>query len=169
MKTRWVPNEAYLRNFIFGVEDSLVSTVGLVAGIAAVGVPRTGILTTGAVLIFVEAFSMGIGSFLSETSAQEYAEGSEDDPKSARAAAIMFGSYFAAGFIPLGPYVLLPLSAAFWTSIALSIVALFLLGMASARISRTSFFKTGLRMSLLGGMAILVGVLVGIVVESLVA
>jgi len=48
----------HLRNFVFGVEDSIVSTVGLVSGIAIAGLPKTEILLTGAVLIFVEAFSM---------------------------------------------------------------------------------------------------------------
>lgn len=168
MKTRWFPDEAYFRNFIFGVEDSLVSTVGLVAGIAAAGVSQGIILTTGAVLIFVEAFSMGVGSFLSETSAQEYLNESGGKPKSAKAAVIMFFSYFVAGFIPLGPYVFLSVGAAFWTSIIFSIIALFLLGVASARISRSSLLKIGFRMSLLGGLAIVIGVAVGVAVKAVV-
>jgi VIT1/CCC1 family predicted Fe2+/Mn2+ transporter len=161
MKTRWFPNSTYFRNFIFGVEDSLVSTVGLVAGVAAAGVAQATILTTGAILIFVEAFSMGVGSFLSETSAQEYKNESGGKPKSARAAGIMFVSYFVAGFIPLGPYVFMGATGAFWTSITLSIVALFFLGVASGRVSGSSLFKTGFRMALLGGLAIIIGVAVG--------
>ena len=53
----------YLRNFIFGVEDSLVSTVGLLSGVAVANVDQATIFLTGMVLIFVEAFSMGVGSF----------------------------------------------------------------------------------------------------------
>jgi hypothetical protein len=49
-----VARVTYLRNFIFGVEDSLVSTVGLLAGVAAGGVSSAAILTTGLVLIVVE-------------------------------------------------------------------------------------------------------------------
>jgi len=64
--------EVYLRNFVFGVEDSLVSTVGLLSGIAAAGVAQKDILVSGVVLIFVEAFSMAVGSFLSEEFAEEY-------------------------------------------------------------------------------------------------
>src|SRR3989338_4103836 len=45
----------YIRNLIFGVEDSLVSTVDLLSGVAAAGVPRSVIFLTGVVLIFVEA------------------------------------------------------------------------------------------------------------------
>jgi VIT1/CCC1 family predicted Fe2+/Mn2+ transporter len=160
MDTRWFPNEAYFRNFIFGVEDSLVSTVGLIAGVAAAGVERTTILVTGVILIFVEAFSMGVGSFLSESSAEEY-QGSSNRQKSARSAGIMFVSYFIAGFVPIGPYVFLPQRFAFWTSIALSIAALFALGIASARVSKSSLLKTSLRMALLGGLAIAIGVSIG--------
>ena len=54
----------YLRAFVFGVEDSLASTVGLLSGIAIAGAGRETILMTGIVLIFVEAFSMAIGDFL---------------------------------------------------------------------------------------------------------
>ena len=62
---------SYFRNFIFGVEDSLVSTVGLLSGIAIADVPGHTIFLTGVVLIFVEAFSMAAGTFLSEYSAEE--------------------------------------------------------------------------------------------------
>jgi len=52
------------RNFVFGVEDSLVSTVWLLSGAAAVVVAQETVLPTDFVLIFVEEFSMGVGSFL---------------------------------------------------------------------------------------------------------
>ena len=74
------PSKKYsliIRNFTFGVEDSLVSTVGLLAGIALAGVGRETIVVTGLVLIFVEAFSMGVGSLLSEQSVEEYESSKE--------------------------------------------------------------------------------------------
>ena len=55
------------------MEDSLVSTVGLLSGVAVANVPMTTILLTGLILIFVEAISMAAGSFLSEYSAEGYA------------------------------------------------------------------------------------------------
>lgn len=66
------PSVLYVRNFVFGVEDSLVSTVGLLSGVAMAGVARQTIFLTGVILIFVEAFSMVVGSFFSELSAEEY-------------------------------------------------------------------------------------------------
>lgn len=165
MPARWFPNDSYFRNFIFGVEDSLVSTVGLLAGVAAAQAPKETILTTGTILIFVEALSMGVGSFLSEASAEEYRAEIGGKKKSAKAAVIMFSSYFLAGFIPLSPYIFLPVQIAFWVSIAVSIAALFFLGLTSGRISRSSLWKTGLRMAVLGGLAIIVGVVVGTVLK----
>lgn len=157
----------YFRNFIFGVEDSLVSTVGLLSGIAIADVDRATIFLSGMVLIFVEGFSMGVGSFLSEQSSEGYIHRVE---KSSRrtiiAAIIMFISYFCAGFIPLSPYIIFPVSTAFWTSIGASLLTLFILGAVAARVSKISLLHSALRMFLIGGIAIALGVVVGAIVNS---
>ena len=153
----------YLRSFVFGIEDSLASTVGLLSGVAIAGVPKETILLTGAILIFVEAFSMSVGDFLSEYSAESYIKQAEAPlKKSIIAAMIMFFSYFLSGFIPLFPYIILPSEFAVWLSIILSLFALFFLGIISAKISNTSLLRSSLRMFLIGGAAIVVGVFVGI-------
>jgi VIT1/CCC1 family predicted Fe2+/Mn2+ transporter len=153
---------SYVRNFVFGVEDSLVSTVGLLSGIAVAGVNKKQIILTGVILIFVEAFSMGVGSLLSEHSADEYVENKELPlSKNFRNGFVMFTSYFLAGFIPLSPYIFLPNSNAFYASIILSLTALLILGYVSARILKVKRLRTSLEMLLIGGLAILVGVGVG--------
>lgn len=43
------PSVSYFRNFIFGVEDSLVSTVGLLSGVAIAGVAQRSLLAVGEV------------------------------------------------------------------------------------------------------------------------
>ncbi|MEK7612918.1 MAG: VIT1/CCC1 transporter family protein [Patescibacteria group bacterium] len=156
-------NPIYFRNFVFGVEDSLVSTVGLLSGIAIAGVEERTIFLTGVVLILVEAFSMAAGSFLSETSAQEYAQQIEDSGSHPLfGGVVMFFSYFVAGFIPLFPYILYEPTAAFQLSIIYSLAALFLLGMLSGALARTRLMKNALRMLVIGGVAIGAGVLAGI-------
>lgn len=155
-------NIAYFRNFVFGVEDSLVSTVGLLSGVAMAGMEAHAIFVTGVVLIFVEAISMAAGSFLSESSAEEYATGSERlSNKSYLSSFVMFISYFISGFIPLLPYVLLPVSFAFWTSIGVSLLALVVLGAVGATLTKTRVTTNVMRMVVIGGLAIGVGVLVG--------
>lgn len=152
----------YFRNFVFGGEDSLVSTVGLLAGVAVGGVPRADIVLTGLVLIFVEALSMAVGSFLSESSTEAYLAQSEVPARRAfLGSVIMFVSYFLLGFIPLAPYMVADLRTAFWLSIVASIVALVILGTVSGRQARLNPVRSAVRMAILGGSAIIIGVLVG--------
>ncbi len=159
---------SYLRNFIFGVEDSLVSTVGLLSGVAITGAETRAIFVTGIILIFVEAFSMAAGSFLSEHSAEEFAQKTEMPFRgSFFLGSVMFVSYFFAGFVPLLPYVFFSINFAFWYSIGFSLLALLLLGVFSAKISKINFIKGGARMLVIGGIAIAVGILVGRVATGL--
>lgn len=156
----------YVRNFIFGAEDSLVSTVGLLAGVASAGIPRKDIIISGVVLIFVEAFSMSVGSFLSERTTEESLVDSQEKlGNSLIASVIMFFSYFVSGLIPLFPYLIQNNLNAFWQSIIASLIALFILGFSSAKILKTKIFKNALRMLLIGGMAIALGVIVGIIIK----
>ncbi len=156
------PKAIFIRNFVFGVEDSLVSTVGLLSGIAAASVPKPTIILTGIVLIFVEAVSMGAGSFLAEDTTENYLEEKEADIKyPLKGGLVMFLSYFIAGFIPLLPYAIFTINSAFIISIIVSLIALFLLGLISAKISHTNLKRSITRMAVVGGLAILVGVVVG--------
>lgn len=153
---------AFLRNFIFGVEDSLVSTVGLLSGVAIGGASRRTILLAGVVLIFVEAFSMGVGSYLSEQKAEEFSKQREIPVRRAvLGSLVMFVSYFVSGFVPLLPYFLLDRDTAFGVSILFSLAALFLLGFVGGRLFKMSAVRNGLEMLVIGGAAILIGVVVG--------
>jgi len=157
----------YFRNFIFGVEDSLVSTVGLLSGIAIAGVPRGTIFLTGMVLIFVEGFSMGVGSFLSEDSGEAVIHQKEaSDHITVRAAIIMFISYFFAGFIPLAPYLVFEVQIGLPVSIIVSLVTLFILGLIAAHVSSRNYLKTAIKMLLVGGVAIGLGVVVAMLLSD---
>ncbi len=154
--------ELYLRNIIFGISDSLVSTVGLLSGIDVSGTTRQIILLTGVVYAFVEAFSMAIGSFFSEESAEEYEVKNEvGTARPISAAVIMFVSFVLASLIPIVPYVIFDLSVALWASIGLSIATLFVLGLVSAEVTKVKMIEHGVRMAALGGAAIIIGVVVG--------
>lgn len=158
---------AYFRNFIFGVEDSLVSTVGLVSGIAFAGAARADILLTGVVLVFVEAFSMAAGAYVAERSGDEYVKKSSVSPVNARVAgAVMFVSYLMSGAIPLLPYIFFSGSFAIISSIGAALAALALLGFLGARITKTPALSRSIQMLLVGGAAILIGVGVGRIVGS---
>jgi VIT1/CCC1 family predicted Fe2+/Mn2+ transporter len=157
-----------LRSFVFGVEDSLVSTVGLLSGIAAGGVPRATIFLTGVVLIFVEAFSMGVGNYLSNLSEREYLTHRgmrKNDGSLIPSSLLMFFGYFIAGGIPLTPYLFLSVYYALPLSVCLSLASLFLLGLWTGTFTHVHPFRTALRMFVFGGSAICIGLIVGWVVK----
>ena len=60
-----------MRETVFGLEDSLVSTLGAVAGVAVGSGDRYIIVLSGLVIVVVEAISMSAGSFLSTQSAEQ--------------------------------------------------------------------------------------------------
>jgi VIT1/CCC1 family predicted Fe2+/Mn2+ transporter len=162
MKSQRKDYSIVVRNFTFGVEDSLVSTVGLLAGIAVAGLDRPQIIITGFVLIFVEAFSMAVGSILSEQSVEEYqVQRAVPLSKPLSAGLIMFFSYIFAGLIPLAPYFYLMTNQAVWWSVGLTLLSLVLLGMINAKMFRARMWRDGLVTLLMGSVAIVVGIVVG--------
>ncbi len=73
---------ANIREIVFGLEDSLVSTLGAVTGIATGTGNAYVVILSGTVLIFVEALSMSAGSYLSSKSAKEAIEIQKVEQKS---------------------------------------------------------------------------------------
>lgn len=60
-----------IREVVFGLEDSFVSTMGTVSGIAVGSGDIRAVLLAGIVLVTVEALSMAAGSYLSSKAATE--------------------------------------------------------------------------------------------------
>lgn len=77
-------------------------------------------------------------------------------------------TYLAAAFIPLWPYVVLPLMApAMITSLLCTLVALFALGVAKGRIARQLWSRAGVQVMLIGGVSAAVGFGIGHLVTAL--
>jgi VIT1/CCC1 family predicted Fe2+/Mn2+ transporter len=157
-----------VRSFVLGIEDSLVSTIGLISGIAAAGSSSATIVLTGVILIFVEAFSMAVGELLANTTVKEFEEHQNIPLSQAKLSGlIMLVSYITAGFLVLSPYIFFPVNNALPVSIGIALCLLFVLGVTTAEISRIHPVKKGLTMAVVGGIAILIGVLAGYVIEYL--
>ncbi len=150
----------YFRNIIFGAEDSLVSTVGVLFGVASAGQATEAIVVTGLVVIVVESLSMGAGSYLTETSTHKLdAENKHTDIPFVDGI-IMFLSYFVFGFIPLVPYMLLPPETAKFASVIIALVTLFILGYVPTRSMRDAC-----RMAIVAGFAVVFGYVIATVAE----
>ncbi len=94
MKRTWFENLVYscrglVRDFVFGMEDGLVSNLGLVLGVYIGGGGPFAVILAGLASMFAGAFSMSAGSYLSAKSQREVYEheieharrGLEENPK----------------------------------------------------------------------------------------
>jgi len=79
----------------------------------------------------------------------------EPDPKRARnSAATIAASYIAGGLVPLAPYILMPsLDRALATSMAVTLLALFVFGYVKGRLTGISPWRGGLQTVVIGGLA----------------
>lgn len=157
-----------MREIIFGLEDSLVSTLGAITGIAVGAGSTYVVVLSGLVLIAAEGMSMSAGSYLSSKTvadAEEVIHGTEheeeEQARPVRAALVMGVFYFSGGFIPLAPYFFLDVKQALLPSVALTAVSLFLLGMWTAKYTKRSKWKSGAEMAGVSLAAALVGYLIG--------
>lgn len=95
-----------VRNLTFGIEDSLISTTGVLVGIAAANFDVKHILITGIILILIEASSMAYGSFLSEANFLKTSNRQYTSQQVISYALTMFFAYFFIGLMLLLPFAL---------------------------------------------------------------
>lgn len=151
----------YIRSSVFGIEDSLVSTTGLIAGVAVAASDKKFVIIAGVIAIAVEAISMAAGEFISEDTESDLST-ERIKPNSILSGFIMFVSYFLAGLIPIIPIILFPLPQSVYISITVAILSLFVLGVVKGKITRQSLIKSGLMVMIVGGVATAIGIIVGI-------
>ncbi len=218
---------ASVREVVFGLEDSLVSTLGAVSGVAVGSGEPYIVILTGVVLVCVEAVSMAAGSYLSsKTTVQMYEERARQDAtrvlseritdeeslhdllvrkglsgaeikiaivaigkerklwldevrrleyrfSPAASGSPMFAGlvmglfYMLGGLLVLTPYIFLPLVWALPVAVAISITALFSLGIWKANLAGVPRVKSGLEMLSISLAAALIGIILGRVMSEL--
>lgn len=155
----------YIRSALFGLEDSLVSTTGLVAGIAVGAENKNVVLLAGIIAITIEALSMGASEYLSDDAVQELDKMKRHRSSPKLSGLIMFITYFTAGLVPLLPVVYLSFPYSLILSICSALIGLFLLGYIKGRLLHTSSAKGGVKMLIVGGITTLAGVAIGFVLR----
>lgn len=159
-----------IREIIFGLEDSFVSTLGTITGIAVVTHSTYVVILSGLVLLAAESTSMGAGSYLSSktaTQARDSAGRKQERFQSSRhehplrAGFVMFVFYVLGGIVPLGPYFLFPIDTAIPISILLTVFALLGIGIWSAEYTKRPRIRSGLEMAGISLGAALLGIIVG--------
>jgi len=84
-----------------------------------------------------------------------------------RSAFFMFFSYVVWGFIPVLPYLFLPISSAIILSIGVTLISLFFLGSMTTKFTKRLWWKAGIEMFLIASIAVVVGLIVGNAVNFL--
>jgi VIT1/CCC1 family predicted Fe2+/Mn2+ transporter len=155
-------NPDYFRSIIFGFQDALVSTTGIVVGISIGAHNKQFIILSALVAISVEALSMGAGQYLSEKSVHELPK-SEHKDSLITGALLMFFSYLIGGFVPIIPifFSLPPLSSLL--SVSFAFTGLFILGFVKAKLFSSHIWRSAFEMLTIGGLTTLIGLAVGLI------
>lgn len=156
-------NREYLRSTLFGIEDSLVSTTGLLAGLSVGADNKHIVVLGGVVAIAIEAVSMGVGEYLSDDAVQDLDKLKRPSDNPALSGLFMLSSYGLAGMVPLLPIVLLSFPGSVIYSVIFALIGLFALGYVKGRLIKTSPWRGGLKIFIAGGVATALGVVVGII------
>ncbi|MBI2621215.1 MAG: VIT1/CCC1 transporter family protein [Candidatus Levybacteria bacterium] len=154
-------HEDYLRSIIFGFQDSLVSTTGVIAGVAAGSNSKELVILAGLVTITVESLSMGAGQYMSEKAVHQMDKSGKHTDNLYLVGGLMFFSYFLGGLVPLTPIILFKLPLSITISVVFALCGLFILGYLKAHIVKVNPFKSAIEIFILGGAATLIGLVVG--------
>ena len=153
-------NKEYLQSAIFGINDALVSTTGVMVGISAGTGDKSIVILSGVVTIMVEALSMGSGQYLSLKSAHEY-QGESKQKEAIISGIVMFFGYIIGGLVPLLPILFMPVEQSRIAAIIFALIGLLILGYVKGKIVKVSPVRSAIEVFVIGGIATAVGLMVG--------
>lgn len=154
-------HEDYLRSILFGLQDGLVSTTGVVVGITTGIQDKAIIILAALVALTVEASSMAAGQYSSEKAVHQMDKTGKHKDNLITGAILMFFSYLIAGMIPILPILLLDLKIAPVISITCAFLALFTLGFIKGKLVEHHALRSAVEMFIIGGIATALGLIVG--------
>jgi vacuolar iron transporter family protein len=73
-KKELIENRARIREFVFGIQDGLMSTLGLLTGVQGATESTAVVIITGFTAMFSGAISMATGSYLSSSAEKDIFE-----------------------------------------------------------------------------------------------
>ncbi len=150
----------YLQSAMFGINDALVSTTGVIVGVSTGTSNKQVVVLAGVVTILVEALSMGSGQYLSSKSAHQL-DKSDATRVPIISGIIMYFGYFFAGLVPLLPILLFPMEYSRNIAIIASLLGLIVLGYVKGKIVKVSPIKSALEILIIGGLSTAIGIAAG--------
>ncbi len=162
----------YIRDVVYGANDGIITTFAVVAGVTGGTLAPVTVLVLGVANLLADGLSMGVGNYLGIRSDERVREAQrlpEQEAFPIRHGLATFLAFVAAGAVPLLPYVFTGLTTnLFAASTVLSLVVLFVVGAARARVGTGSWWANGVEMLVLGVIVGAVAYYAGAVVSELV-
>jgi len=155
-----------LRQIVFGVEDGAIGNLGVVVGMAQAAAPNSYIVLAGIATMFAQMISMSAGTYLSVKSESEYLSSRKrahlpSHKHPINAALIMGISVILGAAIPLSAFLIWESKAGIIPAIFITLIGLFILGAFKGKSVKKSVLRSGIEMTLIGGLAALAGFGIG--------
>ncbi len=154
-------HEDYLRSALFGLQDGLVSTTGVVVGISTGTSDKAFVILAAFVAVSVEASSMAAGQYSSEKAVHQMDKEGKHTDSLLLGALIMFFAYFIAGMVPVLPILLFDLTKATTFSVTFAFIGLFLVGLLKGYVVKYKPIRSAAELFIIGSVATLIGLAVG--------
>ena len=160
-KIKEVLHEDYLRSLMFGLQDGIVSTTGVVVGIST-GVSDKAIIVLAAlVAVTVEASSMAAGQYSSEKAVHQMNKIEKHTDNLYVGALIMFMAYLMGGSFSIVPIIVFDQPVARVLAIASAFVGLFIIGYIKGYLVEHKPLRRSIELFIIGSIATAVGIVVG--------
>ena len=154
-------HEDYLRSLMFGLQDGIVSTTGVVVGISTGVSDKSIIVLAALVAVTVEASSMAAGQYTSEKAVHQMDKTGKHTDNLVTGAIIMFFAYLLGGMFPIIPTLLFDQPEARLLAIIFAFVGLLIIGYLKGKVVDHKPLRSAIELLIIGGVATLVGVIVG--------
>ena len=160
----------YIRDVVYGANDGIITTFAVVAGVTGGSLSPVAVLVVGAANLAADGVAMGVGNLVA-IRAHESALAAEGRPEQEtypwKHGLATLTAFVVAGVIPLLPYVapLMNGGRLGW-SIALTLIALFGVGVLRAAVTADRWWRTGLEMLALGGVVAVAAYAAGALVAA---
>lgn len=160
-KVREILHEDYFRSLMFGLQDGIVSTTGVVVGISTGVSDRQIIVLAAFVAVTVEASSMAAGQYSSEKAVHQMDKSGRHTDNLYMGAFIMFLAYLIGGSFSIVPILAFDQPIARVFAIVSAFVGLFLVGLLKGYLVEHRPLRSAIELFIIGSITTTVGIIVG--------
>lgn len=160
-KIKEILHEDYLRSLMFGLQDGIVSTTGVVVGIST-GVSDKAIIVLAAlVAVTVEASSMATGQYSSEKAVHQMDKNGKHTDNLYIGALIMFVTYLMGGSFSIIPILAFDQPVARTIAIVSAFLGLFIVGYIKGYLVEHRPLRSAIELFIIGSITTTIGIIVG--------